>query len=310
MEAETARSNTRSVIALSVNCSRPLSNHTATAMFDTSTAAAVTMISWAANVRGQRNRGQPVIRIAGRKHVSAAPDGLYVSGILRIRLELPAQAADMIVDAAIEQLGIATLRQIEKLVAGQRDFGPFDQRAKQAEFAARKRCCQTVVPDQLALSCIEHPIAKPDALSLWRLLARRKGVCAPQNGRDAGNQLAWAERLRQIVVGAHLESDDPVDFLAPCGQQNHRYLGCLADGAAKAEAVFPRHHDVEDDEIDACTAHDLSGRQGIGRRTGSITMFAQIAGKRLADVACVLHDQNVWFDLFANHFVLPRSNDA
>ena len=45
-------------------------------------------------------------------------------------------------------------------------------------------------------------------------LAARRGLGAPRHGVDAGDQLAQAERLDDVVVGAELEADDPVDLLA------------------------------------------------------------------------------------------------
>ena len=58
------------------------------------------------------------MRIRG-EHVSAAPYRLDVAGILRIRLKLAAQAAHMVVDAAVEQLGVSPFGEIEQLVAGE-----------------------------------------------------------------------------------------------------------------------------------------------------------------------------------------------
>ena len=71
-------------------------------------------------------------------------------------------------------------------------------------------------------------------------------------GRDARQQLARAERLDEIVVGAHPQAFD-LGFLAGARRQDdHRHAAQLGIGAQllqQPEAVEPRHHDVGEDQI-------------------------------------------------------------
>ena len=47
-------------------------------------------------------------------------------------------------------------------------------------------------------------------------------VRAAQQRLDPAQQLAQAERLGQVVVGAQLQADDLVDLLVTGGQHQHR----------------------------------------------------------------------------------------
>src|SRR5450756_2229157 len=41
---------------------------------------------------------------------------------------------------------------------------------------------------------------------------------------NPGRQLSRVERLAEIIVGADLEADDPVDVLLQCGEKNDRNM--------------------------------------------------------------------------------------
>ena len=69
-----------------------------------------------------------------------------------------------------------------------------------------------------------------------------------QHALHAGDELAWVERLRQIVVGADLEPDDLVDVLVAGGQHQDRDIGGLADAPADLDPVEVGQHQVEDDQ--------------------------------------------------------------
>ena len=51
---------------------------------------------------------------------------------------------------------------------------------------------------------------------------RRRGLGSPQHGPDARHELAWAERLGQVVVGTELEPEQLVELVVPCGQHHDR----------------------------------------------------------------------------------------
>ena len=77
--------------------------------------------------------------------------------------------------------------------------------------------------------------------------ARAVELAAAELGADAAEQLADAEGLGHVVVGADLEADDLVDLGVLRRQQDDRDGAAAADVAADVEAAAARHHDVEDE---------------------------------------------------------------
>ena len=75
-------------------------------------------------------------------------------------------------------------------------------------------------------------------------------LAAAKLGAHAAEQLADRERLRHVVVGTDLEPDDLVHLGVLCGQQDDRHRAAAADVATDVEAAAPRHHDVEDQEVE------------------------------------------------------------
>ena len=71
----------------------------------------------------------------------------------------------------------------------------------------------------------------------------------PQQRVDPGDQLAAAERLGEVVVGADGQPDDEVGLRIARGQHQHRNRPVPLDLAAHVEAVDPRQHEVEHDEV-------------------------------------------------------------
>ena len=75
-----------------------------------------------------------------------------------------------------------------------------------------------------------------------------------QQRTDARHQLAHAERLGQVVVGAAVEPEHLVHLVAPRGQHQDGHVGIARvapDGAAERDAVEPGQHQVEHDEVEA-----------------------------------------------------------
>ena len=70
------------------------------------------------------------------------------------------------------------------------------------------------------------------------------GMHATQKRAHAGNKLARAKRLDQIVVGTQLQADDAVLDLSLCRKHDDGHVGVVADGAAHALARNTRQHEV------------------------------------------------------------------
>ena len=90
---------------------------------------------------------------------------------------------------------------------------------------------------------------------------RGRRAAGAQHRADAKDQLADAERLDDVVVGAQLEADHAIDLLALCGQHHDRRLAgaCLAaaDPAADLGARDVGQHQVQQNDV---------GREALHRR--------------------------------------------
>src|SRR5204863_3097636 len=95
----------------------------------------------------------------------------------------------------------------------------------------------------------EH--ASSDAHLLSADLGTARGRSPAQNALDAGHQLSRVERLRDVVVGTHLEAHDAVNDRSGGSKHDDRDLCiALAEVARKAQAILARHGDVYQCQVD------------------------------------------------------------
>ena len=92
-------------------------------------------------------------------------------------------------------------------------------------------------------------IAGGSSSSRGRGFARGSGgFGASQNGAHAGRQFARAERFHEVIIRAHFQTGDPVDFVFASGHKDDRHRGVRAEFAAELEAGRIRQTDIQDDE--------------------------------------------------------------
>ena len=118
------------------------------------------------------------------------------------------------------------------------------------------------------------------------------GAGAAQDRADARDELAGAERLDDVVVGAELEAQHPVGLVAAGGEHDHRHALVGAQLAQQVEARAVGEHDVEEHEVGALAAGDL---EAGGERAGRLRAEA-LAGEgfrqRNRDRLLVLDEQH------------------
>jgi hypothetical protein len=85
-----------------------------------------------------------------------------------------------------------------------------NENPQEREFAAGQ-CDLLTVPDQSAALGVE--LKRPETVACRRYRFLRLPVPA-QHCTDPGQQFAGIERLGQVIVGTHLQPNDPVDLLA------------------------------------------------------------------------------------------------
>ena len=109
-------------------------------------------------------------------------------------------------------------------------------------------------------------------------------LAAAELGADAAEQLADAERLGDVVVGADLEADDLVDLGVLRGQEDDR-SGCGRERPGRGRGRFGQHHDVEDQEVerDLAVAELVAGIVAVGREDDREALLLERVANRLAD---------------------------
>ena len=102
----------------------------------------------------------------------------------------------------------------------------------------------------------------------FQRLAGQCGAHAAQHGVDAGDQLARAEWLGDIIIRADLEPTDTIVFLAACGEHDDRNIGGgldLAQLAAHLDAGQIFDHPVEQHDVGRLFARQQQGFLAIRR---------------------------------------------
>src|SRR4051812_49030527 len=114
----------------------------------------------------------------------------------------------------------------------------------------------------------------------------------PQMGVNTREQFANAERLDHIVVSADAKSLDLVGFALSSAEKQDRYVHLLAQLLTDREAIAPRQHNVEDDQIGTALACDsLSLRAFKGRKDYITFIFKGIPNKS-DNVILIIDDQD------------------
>ena len=172
----------------------------------------------------------------GGKHVAAAPDGLDQLRVAAVGLDLAAQAADLVVDRAVEQVRLAALDHVEQAVAVEHLARVVEERHQQAELGRGDRHHRAFGIGQPALERIEPPAFEFAAARVrpGRVEAAARRLARRSTRADAGDQLARLERLDDIIVGADLEPDDAVGRLAARGQEDRRNCARSRSGGGTA----------------------------------------------------------------------------
>ena len=110
---------------------------------------------------------------------------------------------------------------------------------------------------------------------------------------DAQHQLARAERLGDVVVGAQLETDHAVLLRAERGQHDDREVAAGTDAAEHLETIDAGQHHIEHDEVGPLVSHHRQRGLAVGRLRDVVPLGAQVGQHHLADGRVVVDDEHV-----------------
>ena len=138
----------------------------------------------------------------------------------------------------------------------------------------------------------EVDLDPPRSTTGRRRLDRDALLGSPEEGPDPGRQLAQAERLRDVVVGAQLEPDDLVE-LGVLGRQHHdRHARLGPDDPADLDAGQLGQHEVEEDQVGPVPPEARERFTAVGRLDHPESLCLECVRERLAERRLVLDDED------------------
>ena len=169
----------------------------------------------------------------------------------------------------------------------------------------RRQIDRVAVPGHPHPRNIEHEVARTKRFEIAR------GRMAAQHGADARHQLARAERLGDVVIGAQLEADELVGFVVARGEHDDREVTRSADGPRDVEPVEPGQSKIEDDEVRSLRAHAherlLAGGSARDPEAG---VFEEVVDEP-NDLRLVVHDQDLRHgSAMVGRVIRPRGSAA
>ncbi len=120
---------------------------------------------------------------------------------------------------------------------------------------------------------------------------------SPQNGLDAQDHFSWAERLRNVVVGAELQTDDAIDLFAFGRKHDHGQGSCralAAEIAQDVEAVDSGQHQVENHQGRLLRANGRQRQIAAADHADLEPLLSKVVVEHLRDAALVLHHEQVF----------------
>ena len=230
----------------------------------------------------------------GHEDVAQPPDRLDEDRLGGVGLDQLAQPRDLDVQAAVEGFVFAAPGQFHELVARQRDLGVTGEDLEHGEFAGGDGH-GFAVARQGAGGQVQHVGAEFHG---FVFLAGRAGVffgaAAAQDGVDPGQQFARVERLGEIVVGAHFQADDAVDFLGLGGQHDDgRVVVAAPQAAADGQAVLSGQHQVQHQEVEVFPLPELGHFLGVFGDVDVEALLGQITAQQIAQPGIIVDDEDL-----------------
>jgi len=196
------------------------------------------------------------------------------------------------VDAAVRTVAEPGARQLDQPFARDHALGVIAQGDQQVELGAGHLDRGPGRRQQFAARQVDRPTLEAEFafLAVGRTALDRM---AAQHRADPGDQLARAERLGEIIVGAEFEPDDAVGLAALGRDEDDRHVAGAAKLAAQIDAAGPRQHDVEQHEIDR-PLFERAPHFGRGRGgPDSVAILLQRAGSERAERRVVLDQDDI-----------------
>ena len=115
----------------------------------------------------------------------------------------------------------------------------------------------------------------PAVLFFLPVQQSHKPVISPEMGVHSGQQLHRRKRLCNIIIGSHIQSHDFVHFLRFGRQKDYRKVIMLPEPDDHCHSVHPRHHDINNCQMDLLPLKYLKSFHSVGRLKYAVSLSAQ-----------------------------------
>ena len=110
-------------------------------------------------------------------------------------------------------------------------------------------------------------------------------------------QLAHTEGLGEVIIRAHLQPHHLVNLIGAGGEHQHRDVLLLAQAPAHLEAIQPRQHHIQQNEVWMLRLGQFQRVDAIARREHRIPLAAEVVFQRLAQREFIFDNENFfWHD--------------
>ena len=168
---------------------------------------------------------------------------------------------------------------------------------QQIELQRRHRDIAALIVRQSVSGEVEHTAT--DANAFGADIRAMRGGSTAEHALDARQHFARVERLRHVIVGAHLETDDAIDDRRGGSQHDDRDRRvALAKMPRETQAVLARHMNVDERQIHWVLCDQRLRRNRVFCADGGVAMRDEVLLEHLANVRLVVDDED---RAFRNH---------
>jgi hypothetical protein len=163
----------------------------------------------------------------------------------------------MAVNRAIININMLPIGAVHELIAAFDVTWPKRQRLQQKEFSDSKINVLTL-PGALVPRRIEAQFAALNR-GLGFAAGAAREFAASQQSTDALDQEPLRERLLDVVVGTHTQSQDLIDLIVFRGEKDDRHRAVFAKMAQQFHSIHARHLDIENRKISRLRGEAFEG---------------------------------------------------
>jgi hypothetical protein len=146
-----------------------------------------------------------------------------------------------------------------------------------------------VVQRCLVRLSVQAEPAYDDRLAAPELVSCR----SPQYGPDPGLNLADAERLDQVVIGARVEHLDDVRLVVPGGRDDDGYLTDRSEHAQRFVPIEVGQAEIKDHKIGGRIDHELQRFHGVRRTRNGMATLGKRTHQGAADRGVIVDEQQL-----------------